>query len=521
MELGQASSTTEIDVMDAEDKFESEEDQIFNIDIDEQLDDLASLLVEKILADSRFDKVLNNSRDVRQQTENRRPVHGEREFRSRPIKVMRDLIDRNRKPLELGQNVKFAKQYLDTIQLVYSELDAELDANYDESPLQRKIRKDLTKQYSIELLCRIETFVLVLAYSATPAYMFDNEDISDLEEESIDKIKNRITALGYELLYLFDDLEKIQKMKERENNMDEEIYLSSNIQLFLKFMQNYGFQPNKRNLRGRNLLDEEINFESLNELNLILCRLKGAIGKGEFEMQTPFWHQSEMLKKRLMGIAHSNKIQGVSAAEFKALVDKYSKKLKGAIAYFRGYKEKSITLYRFRILLDDDTQKVTLDERKIFFGELNKKAAKSTVGFRGYLNFFYFWDKHNDQWFQDIVIVMDSDALLQANNDSSSFYIRGIRKEFQQYASEFLDHRGGVIFKNKKLPKIKIQPIPLMWHLDLPSQILIEVKDRDGWALFEKKVLPFFIYHEFLEVADDEEIKDRFSKGTRKVVALQ
>lgn len=518
MELEQVNSTIETDVMDTEDKLRSEEGQILNINIEEQLDDLASLLVEKILADSRFNKVLNSSRDVRQQTETRRPSQGDRESRSRPIRIMRDLIDYNRKSLELGQNVNFAKQYLDTIRLIYSELSAELDVNSyqldgcnDESSLEKVIRETLGNKCIVELLYRIETFVLVLAYSATPAYIFDDEDTDDLERESIDKTKKRITALGYELLYLFDNLEKIHKMEGK-------IHCSSSIQLFLKFMKDYRFQPDMCTGKGSSLLAQEVYFGSLNELNYILCKLKDAIGRGEFEMQTSFWHQTEMRKKRLLkGIVCSDTIKGVSTTEFKTFVHKYSKRLNEAITYFRGYKEKSITLYRFRILLDDDTQKVTLDERKKFFGELNKKAVKPTVGFRGYLNFFYFWDKYGDQWFQDIVIVMDSDTLLQVNEDSSNFYIRSIKEEFQQYASELLEHRGSVIFENKKLPKIEIWPIPLMWHLDLPSQILIEVKDRDGWTLFEKKVLPFFIYHEFLELADDEEIRDRFSRGTRKL----
>lgn len=63
---------------------------------------------------------------------------------------------------------------------------------------------------------------------------------------------------------------------------------------------------------------------------------------------------------------------------------------------------------------------------------------------------------------------------------------------------------------------IEVEPVPLMRHLDLPSQILLEVNDRDGWNIFEKKILPFFVYQEFLELTDDEEIRSRFSRGTRK-----
>ena len=152
----------------------------------------------------------------------------------------------------------------------------------------------------------------------------------------------------------------------------------------------------------------------------------------------------------------------------------------------------------------------------LFRSELNKKAARSEVGFKGYLNFFYFWDKHDDQWFQDIVLIIDSDTLLQVGESKINGSIRNIRQEFKNYAAELIEHRGRLIFENEKLPEIEIQPVPLMRHLDLPSQILLEVNDREGWSVFEKKILPFFVYQEFLELTDDEEIRSRFSRGTRK-----
>ena len=114
------------------------------------------------------------------------------------------------------------------------------------------------------------------------------------------------------------------------------------------------------------------------------------------------------------------------------------------------------------------------------------------------------------------MIIIDSDTLLQTTDGGNNNSIRNIRKEFQEYAYELLEHRGKVIFENKKLPTIEIQSVSLMRHLDLPSQILIEVKDPNGWNLFEKKILPFFVYQEFLDLADDEEIRNRFSRGTRK-----
>ncbi len=67
-------------------------------------------------------------------------------------------------------------------------------------------------------------------------------------------------------------------------------------------------------------------------------------------------------------------MSGINAENFKIAVNKYSKKLQEAITYFKSYRSSSITLYRFRIWLDSDNQKITLDQFKKFFSELNKRA---------------------------------------------------------------------------------------------------------------------------------------------------
>ena len=510
MELEQVNNDTENDVMDTVDELDSCEDENFVIPLDEKMDDLASLLVEKILSDSRFDKVLASLKDTSHHTENSRSSKDEKDHPSRQFQKIRDLIDPNRKPLQLSQKVKFAQQYLNVIELIYTELQAELGKDFykTDSPNNTYveiIRRILSDQNDIVgLLSRLERFVLVLAYNATPAYMFDDESVEDLDREPLEKVQKRITALGYELLYLFENLKTIRAMNGGR-------YLSSHIQLFLKFMEDYKFSPDRYARQERNLLNQDIYFEPLNELNHIVCDLKNAISKGELDKQPTFQLSMSRRKK-----SFDDTVSGINAENFKIAVNKYSKKLQDAITYFKGYRSSSITLYRFRIWLNVDNQKITLDQFKKFFSELNKKAARSEVGFKGYLNFFYFWDKHNDQWFQDIVLIIDSDTLLQVGESKINGSIRNIRQEFKNYAAELIEYRGRLIFENEKLPEIEIQPVPLMRHLDLPSHILIEVNDREGWSVFEKKILPFFVYQEFLELTDDEEIRSRFSRGTRK-----
>ena len=277
-------------------------------------------------------------------------------------------------------------------------------------------------------------------------------------------------------------------------------------------MEDYKFSPYRTTGGARTLLDEEIYFKPLNELNYILCDLKNAIIKGEFDKQPMFKFSMSRREK-----SFNKTVSGINSENFKIAVNKYSKKLQEVITYLRFYKSSSITLYRFRVWLSAEDRKITLDQFKDFFSELNKKASKPTVGFKGYLNFFYFWDKHDGQWFQDIVLIIDSNTLLQVEESKIEDSIRNVRQEFEDYAAELIEHRGSLIFKNEKLPEITIQPVPLMWHLDLPSHILIDANDREGWSVFEKRILPFFVYHEFLELTDDEEIRSRFSRGTRKL----
>ena len=181
MELEQVNNDTENDVIDTVDELDSCEDENFVIALDEKMDDLASLLVEKILSDSRFDKVSASLKETSHRTENRRSTKDERDHPSRQFQKIRDLIDPNRKPLQLSQKVKFAQQYLNVIELIYTELQAELGKDFykTDSPNNTYIEimgRILNDQNDIVgLLSRLERFVLVLAYNATPAYMFDDE----------------------------------------------------------------------------------------------------------------------------------------------------------------------------------------------------------------------------------------------------------------------------------------------------------------------------------------------------------
>lgn len=485
-------------------------------DEDDKLNALADLIVEKLLDSENLTTLVaasvpKNMRSDRASSER----DSERESKPNRYHYMRDLIDTKRKPLGLSKNSQFAEQYLKTIKLIYSELVAELgdkffvkdldDVEIDISTILWHFRY---REGIADLLIRIETLVLVLSYSPTPAYIFDHESEKKLDDESLTKMKSRITALGYELLYLLDNLETIRKM-------NKGLYLSRNIQIFISFMVDYQFQPNRRTGIGRDLMRQEITYYTLNELNYILSDLKRAIEKGEYDKPNAYLPSGFSRRKKVESI-----IAKLDAQGFKENLGNYSKRLQGVISYFRAYKSTSISLYRMRIWLDSqDHDEVHLEQFKKFFGELNKKASKSDAGFKGYLNFFYIWNIDGDQWFQDIVLIIDSNTLLVTEKDGGDQKaIRNITQEFEEFAEKYLDHRAEVIFAGQMKPQLQIEPIQLMYHLDLPSQLLIDAGDRESWKIFENAILPFFLYHEFLELNLDEEISSRFGRGTKKLV---
>ena len=201
------------------------------------------------------------------------------------------------------------------IELIYTELQAELGEDFykTDSPNNTYIEimgRILNDQNDIVgLLSRLERFVLVLAYNATPAYMFDDESAEDLDREPLEKVQKRITALGYELLYLFENLNTVRAMNGGR-------YLSSHIQLFLKFMEDYKFSPDRHTGQERNLLNQDIYFKPLNELNDIVCDLKNAISKGEFDKRPTFQLSMSSRKK-----SFNDTVSGINAENFKIAVN--------------------------------------------------------------------------------------------------------------------------------------------------------------------------------------------------------
>lgn len=119
-DIGHINSNLENDLFIGEENQQLDSEEI----TDEKLDELATLIVEKILSSQYFEKLSQPSEIEKTRSENIVSARGPRRESRKRNSQMRDLIDNNKKPLELNRRIQFAEQYLKAIRLIYSELAA-------------------------------------------------------------------------------------------------------------------------------------------------------------------------------------------------------------------------------------------------------------------------------------------------------------------------------------------------------------------------------------------------------------
>lgn len=489
-------------------KDENIEPELSQLSIHESIDSLSKRIIDDFFSDDRFKDVLKDLADIKKEKSYKLSRPRSKKSSKVTFTKMSHLVKWDRDNFRLEKNVQFAKNYLETVLLVYEELESELGNEFylgDSADINKCSSLDvmLSKNgtFSLELLYRIERFVLSVGYGFSPAYIPEeiNSYFEVKDQGAIKLEKKRITALGYELLFLLNHKDEIE-------NMADSLYLSSNAKIFSEFLRSYFRRPSNKKIRIIDFMDQDISSDSFFELNSILNALRCTLNKVGFERVSGLRRGKVYMREYTLEKEKLN---------IKEVSKKLDKRLRSSIDYFRNYKDRNIILYRFRIWLNDESDKdISLEKFKVFFTELNKKAAKPEAGFKGYLNFFYYWDIDNGEWFQDIVILIDVNTLLIDTANGSNNLVRDIREEFNEYALEILNHRGRAIFENEELPSLFIESVPVLYSLDLPSSFIIECGDKENWKIFEEKILPYYCYHEILEIADSD-VTDRFSRGRR------
>lgn len=478
---------------------------------DQLIDSVAEAILNRILDDERI-KALKPSKDFiidskRKEDSRRYDDRRKTEKNTNQSILLEDLVPDDNKELAASiKKHKWAKEYLDVIEILYEELKVEnRDFPFGRTDLPKYgdlVYRVVDKFYSIRVLRRIEVFMLALLYQPTPAFIFFGTSGKRVEEETPSRLKGRMTRLGLEFLFLW---EKKKFIKELDSQ-----YVTRNIQVLTDFFNE--LEPAFWEKTGFTL-SQDLNFTSLSELNHLLMRLKSFAESGKHKKNLP----SRMKYRVREGdLEPAVTIVKPSRIDMTKAWDRRSKQLSEAISYFKKYERQSILLYRSQIRLNSDSERVTAEQFQSLFGTFNKKAKKPN-GLNGYSDFLYFWkeDAETQDLILDLVCVFKAEALIQqTENEGEQLYkYRNIRKELENYLQMVLDQQHE-IFEGKKV-SLQFDPTPILQYssYELAPEFFIELGDKTKWKTFEQKVLPYFIFLEFFDKDYVDEISNRFRRG--------
>jgi hypothetical protein len=248
----------------------------------------------------------------------------------------------------------------------------------------------------------------------------------------------------------------------------------------------------------------------LKDLNNLLLRLKAFAETGSLKknlMLSQMYRQRDGSPQLEQAIIRPNQI------EMTKDWGNRSKQLNEATEYFQKYKHQNILLCRTQINLKFDSGRVTARQFKDFFGIVNKKA-KRTNGLLGYLDFLYFWgeDFDTNELKLDLITIYDTNMLFEISEEPEpKCKQRNLRNELENFWKANLD---ASIFEGQNV-KLKFNPTDILQAptYGLSPEFLIEAGDNKNWAIFEQKILPYFIFLEFLDVNYTDAIRNRFKRG--------
>lgn len=480
----------------------------FTLDVKDQIiEELAEGIMSRILSDERI-RALSSSKSI--ETKKKEMEDGEPNYIRKVLKntktyiSLKDLVPENNKALSsvLKKHAN-TKNYLQIVRILYEELSVEhqyfpftKDENYFED----------TDQI-IEILMRLESFMLALIYKSTPAFIYYGSESTGRGEgkESPSALAQRMTNLGREFLFIWSKRNFIRSLGHG--------CLTNNIKVLVDFFTNLELNfRTKTNFR----IELDLTLDLLNELDAYLMRLKAFAESGQLKKNLA----SQQLYRTRDGDEEPELFfVRPSRIKFNRLWDANSTKWKDAIEYFHSRfkdKGKSILLYRAEIRLSLGKDQVTAKQFQIFFGAFNKKA-NTPNGLSGYSDFLYFWkeDFETQNIILDLVCVFKAEALMQqTENDSEQVYkYRNIRLDLQNYFKQVLNEQSE-IFEGREV-SLQFESTPILQNSSygLTPEFLIELGDKTKWKIFEQKVLPYFIFMEFFDVNYSDEIKNRFKRG--------
>ena len=468
---------------------------------EQMIESLGEAIINYILDSDRLKTLKYESRS-RVESSHQTLRRGRKIHESRPYISLYEIIPENNRELlkSIKQHV-WAKEYLQVIEVLYQEFFVQ-DPNFPfgrESVYETFELREKNYTLDLKLLIRIEVFMLALIYQPTPAFIFFGSSGREVRKELPHELKKRITRLGFELLYLID------KKNDIENFQSEAV--TRNVKILIDFLRQEGSYSNRENIFS---LNQDITFDSLKDLNNLLLRLKAFAETGSLKknlMLSQMYRQRDGSPQLEQAISRPNQI------EMTKDWGNRSKQLNEATEYFQKYKHQNILLCRTQINLKFDSGRVTARQFKDFFGIVNKKA-KRTNGLLGYLDFLYFWgeDFDTNELKLDLITIYDTNMLFEISEEPEpKCKQRNLRNELENFWKANLD---ASIFEGQNV-KLKFNPTDILQAptYGLSPEFLIEAGDNKNWAIFEQKILPYFIFLEFLDVNYTDAIRNRFKRG--------
>lgn len=479
---------------------------------DQMIESVAEAILSRIFDDERI-KALKPSKDFiidskRKEGSRRYDDRHKIEKNTNQSILLEDLVTDDNKALAASiKKHKWAKEYLDVIEILYEELRVEnRDFPFGRTDLPTHAANPLVKMAdffrSLKVLRRIEVFMVALLYQPTPAFIFFGTSGERVKKETPLQLKERMTRLGLEFLFLWSEKDFIKWL-------DSE-YLTRNVKILVEFFKELEPQVGEKTTFT---LQRDLNVGALFDLDNLLMKLKSFAESGRHKKNLPSRIQHRI---REGDVEPAAVIVKPSHIEITEEWEKRSKQLSNAIKYFKNFKDKSILLYRSQIRLCSLSERVTAKQFQNFFGTFNKKAKKPN-GFQGYLDFLYFWkeDFQTQDLVLDLVCVIDAATLMQKveHNGEQLYEFRNIRVELENYLQMILDEQSEV-FKGQNV-SLKFEPTPILQNslYGLTPEFFIELGDKTKWEIFEQKVLIYFIFLEFFEVDYIDEISNRFMRG--------
>jgi hypothetical protein len=496
----------------------AQEDNSENLVLDKFTTDIKAQIIEE-LAEGLMSRMFEDERlKAFTSLENMEAKKGERS--SNPIQEkiqkvqknmnscihLEDLVPKNNKLLNtVLKKHENAKNYLQIVHLLYEEVSVE----HRDFPCTKHECLLGGADETIEMLMRLESFMLLLRFKPTPAFIYYGSTGRYVRKESPANLEQRITSLGREFLFIWSKQETIRSL--------DHSFLTNNIKTLSDFFKN--LYSNFRN-KTTFTLKSDLTLDSLSDLNNYLLALKEFMDSGQLEKRLAVGETTRVRdgdEEPERFFVRPNRI------EFNVLWKTKTIKWKEAIEYFTSRfkdKGKSVLLCRAEIRLCSRRDRVTAKEFQDFFGAFNKKA-NTPKGLIGYSDFLYFWkeDFSNKELVLDLVSIFEADTLLKQDERESEivYSVRNIREELEEYLRNIhLDHKEK--FTDDQV-KLKFTPIPILLNpsYDFAPEFLIESGETKKWNIFENKIIPYFVYMETFDLPYSDDIPKRFTRAQKKV----